>query len=135
MDVGAARCTVMKAIEVKGTKENADEEEWDIYGPADEDFVPVSAVKAANRLKPKLALPVPQMAIVKPRTPTPESAPPALGAEQGATISVPPPAAPSGAPTNLTPSTATLLETPAHALDEQPPPVSGLEPNLVPSIV
>jgi len=33
MDVGAARCHVMQAIEMKKTHENADEEEWDILGP------------------------------------------------------------------------------------------------------
>ena len=33
IDVGAARCHVMQAIEMKKTHENADEEEWDILGP------------------------------------------------------------------------------------------------------
>ena len=33
MDVGAARCRIMTALEIKKTKENADEEEWDIVGP------------------------------------------------------------------------------------------------------
>ena len=32
IDVGAARCVVMEAREMKGTHENADEEEWDIVG-------------------------------------------------------------------------------------------------------
>ena len=36
IDVGAARCHVMEAREMKGTHENADEEEWDIVGPAPE---------------------------------------------------------------------------------------------------
>ena len=30
MDCGAARCHIMDALEKKKTKENADEEEWDI---------------------------------------------------------------------------------------------------------
>ena len=30
IDVGAGRCTIMEAREMKGTKESADEEEWDI---------------------------------------------------------------------------------------------------------
>ena len=30
VDVGAGRCTIMDAIEMVETKENADEEEWDI---------------------------------------------------------------------------------------------------------
>ena len=33
-DCGAARCTIMEATEVKQTKESADEEEWDVLGPA-----------------------------------------------------------------------------------------------------
>ena len=33
MDVSAARCEVMRALEMKSTKEIADEEEWDILGP------------------------------------------------------------------------------------------------------
>ena len=34
IDVGAGRCVVMEAREMKKTKENADEEEWDVIGPA-----------------------------------------------------------------------------------------------------
>ena len=34
IDVGAGRCVVMEAREMKKTKENADEEEWDVLGPA-----------------------------------------------------------------------------------------------------
>ena len=34
IDVGAGRCVMMDAVEMKGTKENADEEEWDILGEA-----------------------------------------------------------------------------------------------------
>ena len=33
IDVGAGRCRIMRAKEMKGTKESADEEEWDILGP------------------------------------------------------------------------------------------------------
>lgn len=33
IDIGAGRCHIMKALEMKKTKENADEEEWDILGP------------------------------------------------------------------------------------------------------
>ena len=31
IDVGAGRCHVQEALEMKKTKENADEEEWDIW--------------------------------------------------------------------------------------------------------
>lgn len=105
MDVGAARCTVMKAIEVKGTKENADEEEWDIYGPADENFVPTSAAKAL--LKPKVSMPKPQAAptaaptppLAPPTAPTPQVALPSAPTPQVAPPSVPePPIAPPSAP-------------------------------------
>lgn len=34
IDVGAGRCHMMEAIEMKGTKANADKEEWDIIGRA-----------------------------------------------------------------------------------------------------
>mmetsp|Transcript_65482 Transcript_65482/g.129697 ORF Transcript_65482/g.129697 Transcript_65482/m.129697 type:complete len:182 (-) Transcript_65482:269-814(-) len=33
IDVGAGRCHIMRAVEMKKTPENADEEEWDIIGP------------------------------------------------------------------------------------------------------
>ena len=36
IDVGAGRCHIMEAIEMKSTSENADDEEWDILGPADD---------------------------------------------------------------------------------------------------
>ena len=32
IDVGAGRCHVVEAREMKGADENADEEEWDILG-------------------------------------------------------------------------------------------------------
>ena len=33
IDVGAGRCRMMEAIEMRGTKANADTEEWDIVRP------------------------------------------------------------------------------------------------------
>ena len=33
IDVGAGRCHMMEAIEMRGTKANADTEEWDIVRP------------------------------------------------------------------------------------------------------
>jgi len=40
IDVGAGRCHVMQAIEMKGTKANADTEEWDLIGRAPPGWVP-----------------------------------------------------------------------------------------------
>ena len=42
IDVGAGRCHMMEAIEMRGTKENADTEEWDVVGRAADDWEPPS---------------------------------------------------------------------------------------------
>ena len=42
IDVGAGRCHMMEAIEMRGTKENADTEEWDVIGRAADDWEPPS---------------------------------------------------------------------------------------------
>ena len=54
IDVGAGRCHMMEAIEMRGTKANADTEEWDIIGRASADWEgPASERKAKAKEEAK----------------------------------------------------------------------------------
>ena len=59
IDVGAGRCHMMEAIEMKGTKANADKEEWDVVGRAPPGWthplLPGVEAKAAKAAKSKKA--------------------------------------------------------------------------------
>ena len=57
IDVGAGRCHVMEAVEMRGTRANADTEEWDIVGRAPPGWMgPASAEKVLSKKASKKAL-------------------------------------------------------------------------------